>query len=79
MVRLHEVIDPPGSSYLMMVMEYCEGGCVMETRQQTGLTPLGEEAAREFFRQACQGLDYLHYNNVIHGDLKVPPCARAYS
>ncbi|GLI58969.1 hypothetical protein VaNZ11_000756 [Volvox africanus] len=69
-VRLHEVIDPPGSSYLMMVMEYCEGGCVMETRAQTGLTPLGEDTAREYFRQACLGLDYLHYNNVIHGDLK---------
>ncbi|KAG2494526.1 hypothetical protein HYH03_007293 [Edaphochlamys debaryana] len=69
-VRLHEVIDPPGSSYLMMVMEYCEGGCVMETRQQTGLTPLGEERAREYFRQACLGLDYLHYNSVVHGDLK---------
>ncbi|EFJ50738.1 serine/threonine protein kinase 3, partial [Volvox carteri f. nagariensis] len=69
-VRLHEVIDPPGSSYLMMVMEYCEGGCVMETRQQTGLTPLGEDTAREYFRQACLGLDYLHYNNVVHGDLK---------
>ncbi|KXZ49935.1 hypothetical protein GPECTOR_19g386 [Gonium pectorale] len=69
-VRLHEVIDPPGSSYLMMVMEYCEGGCVMETRSQTGLVPLGEERARECFRQACMGLDYLHYNNVVHGDLK---------
>ncbi|GLC68350.1 hypothetical protein PLESTF_000681800 [Pleodorina starrii] len=69
-VRLHEVIDPPGSSYLMLVMEYCEGGCVMETRQQTGLTPLGEETAREYFRQACLGLDYLHYNKVVHGDLK---------
>ena len=67
-VRLHEVIDPPGSNYLMMVMEYCEGGCVMETRQQTGLAPLGEEAARESFRQACLGLDYLHYNNVVRGE-----------
>lgn len=50
-VRLHEVIDPPGASHLMMVMEYCEGGCAMETRAQTGLTPLGEDTAREYFRQ----------------------------
>eukprot|EP00967_Tisochrysis_lutea_P000625 scaffold799_cov18-Tisochrysis_lutea.AAC.1 len=24
----------------------------------------------EYFRQACLGLDYLHYNHVVHGDLK---------
>jgi [calcium/calmodulin-dependent protein kinase] kinase len=24
----------------------------------------------QFFRQACLGLDYLHYNHVVHGDLK---------
>ena len=35
-VKLHEVIDPPGSSDLMLIMEYCEGGTVMETKGQSG-------------------------------------------
>lgn len=31
-VKLHEVIDPPGASYMMLVMEYLERGPVMETK-----------------------------------------------
>ena len=30
-----------------------------------------ERVALDFFRQTCAGLDYLHYNGVVHGDLKV--------
>lgn len=30
---------------------------------------LTEVASRNYFRQACAGLDYLHYHNVVHGDL----------
>lgn len=70
-VKLHEVIDPPGASYMMLVMEYMERGPVMETKGQTGFSSFPERIARDYFRQACAGLDYLHYNNVVHGDLKV--------
>ena len=36
LVRLHEVIDPPDSAYMMMVMEYIEKGAVLETKGQSG-------------------------------------------
>ncbi len=70
-VKLHEVIDPPGASHMMLVMEYMERGPVLETKGQTGFGSFPERIARDYFRQACAGLDYLHYHNVVHGDLKV--------
>jgi len=69
-VKLYEVIDPPGASYMMLVMEYMERGPVMETKGQTGFASFPERVALDYFRQTCAGLDYLHYNNVVHGDLK---------
>jgi len=36
----------------------------------TYTTRFSEAEAVQHFRQACAGLDYLHYNHVVHGDLK---------
>lgn len=69
-VKLHEVIDPQGSQYMMLVMEYMEKGPVLKTAVQAGFGFFPEEVAANFFRQAAAGLDYLHYNRVVHGDLK---------
>lgn len=69
-VKLHEVIDPPGSQYIMLVMEYMEKGPVLQTRGQGGYDVFPEEVAADYFRQACNGLEYLHYNHVVHADLK---------
>jgi len=69
-VKLFEVIDPPGSQYMMLVMEYMEKGAVMETKGQSGFSTFPEAVALDYFRQVCAGLDYLHYNCVVHGDLK---------
>lgn len=33
-------------------------------------SPPPAQVSLDFFRQACRGLDYLHYNKVVHGDLK---------
>lgn len=69
-VKLYEVIDTPDSQHLMLVMEYMEKGPVLQTDRQSGFDRFPEELAAEYLRQACRGLDYLHYNNVVHGDLK---------
>ena len=37
-VKLHEVIDSPGSPNLLLVLEYCESGPVMKTRGQSDFT-----------------------------------------
>ncbi|KAJ9518570.1 hypothetical protein QJQ45_018618 [Haematococcus lacustris] len=69
-VKLLEVIDPPSASYMMLVMEYMERGPVLETKGQSGFSRFPERIALDYIRQTCAGLDYLHYNNVAHGDLK---------
>ncbi len=42
------------------------------SKPQTPFSPdrLPEPVALDFFRQVCCGLSYLHFNNVVHGDLK---------
>eukprot|EP00879_Flechtneria_rotunda_P011490 GHRR01012003.1.p1 GENE.GHRR01012003.1~~GHRR01012003.1.p1 ORF type:complete len:620 (+),score=143.61 GHRR01012003.1:839-2698(+) len=70
-VKLFEVIDPPGSQYMMLVMEFLEKGPVLQTsRDQAGFDRLPEDIAADYFRQAVAGLEYLHYHKVVHGDIK---------
>lgn len=63
-VKLFEVIDPPGSQYMMLVMEFLEKGPVLQTHNQSGFDCLLEEVAADFFRQAVLGLEYLHFHKV---------------
>ncbi|KAF8069424.1 GRIK2 [Scenedesmus sp. PABB004] len=69
-VKLYEVIDPPGSQYMMLVMEFLEKGPVLQTLDQAGFDCLPEEVAADYFRQAVAGLEYLHFHKVVHGDIK---------
>jgi [calcium/calmodulin-dependent protein kinase] kinase len=33
--------------------------------------PFSREQAREYFRQLCLGLEYLHHNEVVHRDVRL--------
>uniref|UniRef100_A0A061QYE0 Calcium/calmodulin-dependent protein kinase kinase n=1 Tax=Tetraselmis sp. GSL018 TaxID=582737 RepID=A0A061QYE0_9CHLO len=63
-VQLIEVIDDPGESRMMLIMEYVDGG-VLSTDE-----PMEEAQARKYFQDAAKGLHYLHKNSVVHGDVK---------
>ncbi|KAK9831205.1 hypothetical protein WJX74_007391 [Apatococcus lobatus] len=69
-VHLKEIIDDPAGSKLLMVMEYVEGGPIVVGNSATEKSRLPEIVAKRFFRDIILGLDYLHYNKVVHGDLK---------
>ena len=64
------MIDPPGSQYMMLVMEYLEKGPVLRSTAGHHFERLPEEVAADYFRQALTGLEYLHYHRVVHGDIK---------
>lgn len=73
-VKLHEVIDPPGKDNVILVTEYLEKGTLLQ-RLDNGkgkilFKKLLEHSAVEQFRMVCRGLDYMHYNGIVHGDLK---------
>ncbi len=49
-----QVIDPPGSQYMMLVMEYMDRGPVLKTNEQAGFGRFTEEQAAEFFRHVSR-------------------------
>eukprot|EP00250_Pteridium_aquilinum_P033073 c5174_g1_i1 orf=535-1746(+) len=67
-VNLIEVIDDPASDHFYMVMEYVEGRRIFEGSGPRG--GIGQLKARQYFKDAVEGLIYLHNKNVIHGDIK---------
>ncbi|XP_069701647.1 SNF-related serine/threonine-protein kinase isoform X2 [Periplaneta americana] len=66
-VRLYEVIDTQTKLYL--ILELGDGGDLYDyiMRHDGGL---GEEVAREYFRQIVRAISYCHRLHVVHRDLK---------
>eukprot|EP00966_Prymnesium_polylepis_P260046 6006995-Prymnesium_polylepis.2 len=67
-VRLHEVIDDPVKDKLYLILDYVPGGPMMSGARQQAALP--EERARALFRDVVCGLAYLHFQGVVHQDLK---------
>ena len=66
-VRLVEVMDDPHNDRLYMVMEYVEHGHVGSSEMPE---PIPLHLVKQYMRDALLGLDYLHYHNIIHRDIK---------
>eukprot|EP01025_Chloroclados_australasicus_P025197 TRINITY_DN2517_c0_g2_i1.p1 TRINITY_DN2517_c0_g2~~TRINITY_DN2517_c0_g2_i1.p1 ORF type:complete len:719 (+),score=68.11 TRINITY_DN2517_c0_g2_i1:259-2415(+) len=75
-VKLIEVIDDPNTDHLLMFMEYVEGGTLEPPIYQSSdcqsqkWQPISESQTRRYVRDVLLGLEYLHFNGIIHGDLK---------
>ncbi|WVQ83489.1 hypothetical protein IAT38_005630 [Cryptococcus sp. DSM 104549] len=74
LVHLYEAISVPTADALFLVLEYLPGGALMSVKvgisPEDATPPFDLESAREYFRQLCLGLEYLHENQVIHRDIK---------
>eukprot|EP00890_Picochlorum_soloecismus_P005639 jgi/Picsp_1/6076/NSC_03430-R1_serine threonine protein kinase 3 len=70
LVKLYEVIKSRDSGKLLMVMEYCEGGNLIEEDQLAPDKRMPEVIAQHYFKQAAAGLNHLHSEGIVHGDIK---------
>ncbi|XP_065370900.1 protein kinase 4 isoform X1 [Calliphora vicina] len=66
-VKLVEVLDDPVEDSLYMVFELVKQGEVLSVPTKN---PLSEERAWSVFRDTLLGLEYLHYQRIIHADIK---------
>ena len=63
------LIDKPGEMWI--VMEYCEGGSMIDLIEATAGTPIPEDCVRAVCASIVLGLEYLHgVANVCHRDVK---------
>jgi len=56
-------------NYLMIVMEYCDGGSVLDVMQVCN-KPLTERQISAVCSHALKGLHHMHSNKILHRDIK---------
>ncbi|XP_075935834.1 calcium/calmodulin-dependent protein kinase kinase 2 isoform X3 [Anarhichas minor] len=66
-VKLVEVLDDPSEDHLYMVFELVKQGAVMEVPTEK---PFSEDQTRFYFKDLLRGIEYLHYQRIIHRDVK---------
>eukprot|EP01063_Lacrimia_lanifica_P011763 TRINITY_DN18462_c0_g1_i1.p1 TRINITY_DN18462_c0_g1~~TRINITY_DN18462_c0_g1_i1.p1 ORF type:complete len:1141 (+),score=371.22 TRINITY_DN18462_c0_g1_i1:74-3496(+) len=71
-VMLYTVMDDPSLKQQFLVMEYVDGGAVMNLNDRgvAKETPFSEETIRSYLKQIAEGLQYLHDSNIVHRDIK---------
>jgi len=64
----------PNADALFLVLEYMPGGVLLNVEMGAGAEhakpPFELSQTREYFRQLCLGLEYLHANGVVHRDVR---------
>ncbi|KAJ8981950.1 hypothetical protein NQ317_002122 [Molorchus minor] len=66
-VKLVEVLDDPDEDHLYLVFELLERGQVLEVPTDR---PLDQQKAWAYFRDVVLGIEYLHYQRIVHRDVK---------
>lgn len=67
-VKLYEILHCEET--LFMVLELCDSGILLEVQSGKKFKHFEEDTSRHYFRQLLLGVEYLHFNDVIHCDIK---------
>ncbi|KAI9136700.1 kinase-like domain-containing protein [Paraphysoderma sedebokerense] len=67
---LVEVLDDTREENLYMVFELCQQGPIMSLKLGETVPFYTETQARKYFRDVLLGVEFLHFNRIIHQDLK---------
>ncbi|MEE6524651.1 hypothetical protein FKM82_024220 [Ascaphus truei] len=59
-----------GDGHLYIVMEYCDGGDLMETIKHQRGKLLPEQTILQWFVQMCLAVKHIHDQRVLHRDIK---------
>jgi len=78
LVRLHEVINSEDSDKLVLVIDFCDYGEIMNWDEDErkfapcikGQKQFTESEIQRIMRDLIVGLDYLHKNRICHRDIK---------
>lgn len=79
LVHLYEAISVSTADALFLVLEYMPGGTLMKVKvgqdDSNAQPTFDREQTREYFRQLCLGLEYLHANEIVHRDVSISSIA----
>mmetsp|Transcript_8180 Transcript_8180/g.14573 ORF Transcript_8180/g.14573 Transcript_8180/m.14573 type:complete len:561 (-) Transcript_8180:225-1907(-) len=75
--RQRDTLLDAADERIILVIEYMARGVVMDSGKLEGVKPLSEEGVREIMRDVVNGLEYLHFNEVVHRDIKPDNLLRA--
>jgi NIMA (never in mitosis gene a)-related kinase len=68
-IKVHEIIE--SETVLVMVMEYCEGGNLLEwIKRNRRHDLLNEKVIMQMLMEICEAVDICHHQKIIHRDLK---------
>ena len=69
-MNMYDVVDDVNANKLYMIMDYCDKGAIMQTEHMPYGEGLDLADCKRWFADSAVGLEYLHFQGVVHYDLK---------
>ena len=67
-IKLLDVHIDTEKEITYMILEYAEGGTLYD---KIKMSSVSKNQIKKYFKDVCEGLSYLHSQNIMHRDIKV--------